>query len=131
MIRKISGAFTGGAVGAFIYSITLWIFRILGITTLIGTTIKPAFTGPWLHQRLIWGGLLMLPLMLPLLKNRIVLRGCIFSLFPSAMMLFVVFPRMGKGLMGIEFGVTTPFLVVVLNLISGIVAAYWYKSTVH
>ena len=131
MIRKISGAFTGGAVGAFIYSINLWVFGILGITTLIGTTIKPVFTAPWLDQRLIWGGLLMLPLMLPLWKSRIAYRGCIFSLLPSAVMLFVVFPRMGKGLLGTEFGVTTPFLVIVLNFISGIVAAYWYKSTAH
>jgi len=131
MIRKISGAFTGGAIGAFVYSINLWVFGILGITALIGTTIKPVFTAPWLYHRIIWGGLLMLPLMLPLWKSRIVFRGCIFSLLPSAMMLFVVFPGMGKGLMGTEFGVMTPFLVIVLNFVSGIVAAYWYKSTVH
>jgi len=131
MIRKISGAFTGGAVGAFVYGINLWILAALGIINLIGTNMRPVFTASGFYQRMIWGGILMLPLVFPLWKSRIVFRGCIFSLLPSAVMLFVVFPRAGRGLMGTEFGLMTPFLVIALNFISGIVAAYWYKSAAH
>ena len=105
MIRKISGAFTGGAL---VDSINIWLLGKLGITALLGITMKPAFTAPWLYQRMIWGGLRMLLLMLPLWKNRIVFRGCIFSLFPSAMALFITFPQMGKDLLGTGFGIPAP-----------------------
>jgi hypothetical protein len=131
VIRKISGAFTGGALGALVGSVNIWLLGKLGITGLIGISMKPALTATWLYPRMIWGGLWMLLLILPLWKNRIVFRGCIFSLFPSMMMLLVVFPQMGKGILGTGFGVLTPVLVVGLNFIYGIVAAYWYRSTVH
>lgn len=130
MIRKMSGAFTGGVVGSLVDSISIWLLGKLGILALIGITMKPAFTAPWLYQRMAWGGLWMLLLILPFWKNRIILRGCIFSLFPSAMMLFVIFPQMGKGMLGTGFGILTPVIVLGLNFVYGIVAAYWYKSTV-
>ena len=50
------------------------------------------------------------------------------SLAPSAMVLFVVFPAMGKGMLGLGFGTLTPVLVVILNLIWGIVASLWHSS---
>ena len=46
------------------------------------------------------------------------------------MMLFIVLPSMGKGLLGIGFGTLTPMVVIGLNLIYGIVAAFWFKATV-
>lgn len=131
MIRKISGAFTGGVLGALADSIGIWLLGKLGITALVGVTLKPAFTMPWLYPRMIWGGLWMLLLMLPFWKNRTFFRGCFFSLFPSAMVLFVTFPQMGKGFLGTGFGIMTPVMVIGLNLIYGIIAAYWYKSNVH
>jgi hypothetical protein len=51
-------------------------------------------------------------------------------MLPSAMMLFMVFPSMGKGVLGLGFGTMTPILVVGLNFIYGIVASFWYKFTV-
>lgn len=131
MIRKISGAFTGGVFGGLVESIFTWLLGKLGIMALVGITMKPALTDAWLYQRIIWGGLWMLLLMLPLWKNRIIFRGCIFSLFPSAMMLFITFPQMDKGFLGTGFGALTPVVVIGLNFIYGIIAAYWYKSTVH
>lgn len=131
MIRKISGAFTGGVFGGLVESIFTWLLGKLGIMALVGITMKPVLTDTWLYQRIIWGGLWMLLLMLPLWKNRIIFRGCIFSLFPSAMTLFITFPQMGKGFLGTGFGILTPVVVIGLNFIYGIIAAYWYKSTVH
>lgn len=125
-IRNASLAFTGGAIGAFIDSFNIWIMGKIGISDLIGITMKPEFTTPWLYKRMIWGGIWMLLLMLPVLKNRIYLRGMLFSLVPSAMMLFVVLPEMGKGTFGLGFGTLMPVVVVVLNFIYGIVASYWY-----
>jgi len=45
------------------------------------------------------------------------------------MMLFMVLPSMGKGIFGLGFGALTPFVVVGLNFIYGIVASLWYERT--
>ena len=131
MIRKISGAFTGGAIGGLVDSINITILGKLGVSDLLGVSMKPEFTAPWLYQRMIWGGIWMFLLLLPLWKKKPILRGCLFSLLPSAMMLFMVLPNMGKGLLGLGFGTLTPMVVIGLNFIYGIVAAYWYKSTME
>jgi len=128
MIRKLSGAFTGGAIGGLVDSISIWALANFGITKLLGITMKPELTAPWLYQRMIWGGIWMLLLILPIWEKRTVFRGCMFSLLPSAMMLLMVFPNMGKGVLGLGFGTLTPFLVIGLNFIYGIVAAFWYKA---
>lgn len=130
MIRKISGAFTGGAIGGLVDSVNITIMGMIGISDFLGVSMKPAFTAPWLYKRMVWGGIWMLLLLLPLWKKQTVLRGCIFSLAPSAMMLFMVLPGMGKGLLGLGFGMLTPLVVIGLNFIYGIVAASWYKATV-
>ena len=125
-VRNASLAFTGGAIGAFVDSFNIWMMGKVGISDLIGITMKPEFTTPWLYQRMIWGGIWMLLLMLPVWKNRIYMRGMLFSLVPSAMMLFMVLPGMGKGIFGLGFGTLMPVVVVGLNFIYGIVASYWY-----
>jgi len=125
-VRNASLAFTGGAIGAFIDSFNIWFMGKAGISDLIGITMKPEFTPPWLYKRMIWGGIWMLSLLVPVLKNRIYLRGMLFSLVPSAMMLFMVLPSMGKGMLGLGFGALMPFVVIGLNFIYGIVASYWY-----
>jgi hypothetical protein len=38
---------------------------------------------------------------------------------------------MGKGLLGLGFGALTPVVVIGLNCIYGIVAAYWFKATMQ
>jgi hypothetical protein len=130
IIRRISGAFTGGAIGGLLDSINIWVLSNIGITSLMGVSMKPEFTTPWLYQRMVWGGIWMLLLLVPFLQNRTALRGCIFSLLPSAMMLFIILPGMGKGILGLGFGTMTPVVVVGLNFIYGIVASFWYKYTV-
>lgn len=130
-IRNVSGAFTGGALGALLDSFNIWFMGVVGISDFIGITMKPAFAAPWVYKRMIWGGLWMLLLLLPVFKERIVLRGMLFSLFPSAMMLFMVLPSMGKGLLGMGFGSMMPAVVIGLNFIYGIFASYWYSKAVN
>lgn len=131
LIRKASGAFTGGAIGGLVDSLDIWVLSHLGITSLLGVSMKPEFTAPWLYQRMVWGGIWMLLLLLPIWQKRTMLRGCVFSLLPSAMMLLVVLPGMGKGVWGLGFGAMTPLVVVGLNFIYGIIAAFWYQATVE
>lgn len=128
-VRHISGAFTGGALGALLDSFNIWAMGKTGLSDLIGITMKPEFTAPWVYQRMIWGGIWMLLLLLPFMKSRTALRGMMVSLLPSAMMLFMVLPSMGKGMFGLGFGTPMPLVVVGLNFIYGIFASYWYSST--
>jgi hypothetical protein len=128
MLRKLSGAFTGGVLGGLLDSFNIWAMGVVGISDLIGIGMKPEFTAPWVYKRMIWGGLWMLLLLLPVLRQRIALRGMLFSLLPSAMMLFVVLPSMGKGMFGLGFGTLMPVVVVGLNFLYGIVASYWYAK---
>jgi hypothetical protein len=128
ILRKLSGAFTGGVLGGLLDSFNIWAMGVVGISDLIGIGMKPEFTAPWVYQRMIWGGLWMLLLLLPVLRQRIALRGMLFSLLPSAMMLFVVLPSMGKGMFGLGFGTLMPVVVVGLNFLYGIVASYWYAK---
>jgi hypothetical protein len=131
MIKKISGAFTGGAIGGFVDSFNIWLKGVSGISDLIGIGMKPEFKAPWLYERMVGGGLWMLLLIVPVLKSRIVLRGMLFSLFPSAMMLFIVLPSMGKGRLGLGFGILMPAVVIGLNIIYGAIASIWYAKVVH
>lgn len=130
LLREASGAFTGGAIGGLVDSVNIWVMGKVGISDLIGVGMQPEFTAPWLYQRMIWGGIWMLLLLLPLWPGRTAARGMLFSLLPSAMMLFLVFPSMGKGLLGLGFGSMTPVVVVGLNLIYGLVASYWHQSII-
>jgi len=130
MIRKISGAFAGGALGAFVDSFNIWFMGKVGISDLLRVGMKPEFTAAWLYPRMVWGGIWALLLIVPLWKQRQVLRGCAFSLIPSSMMLLMVLPSMGKGTLGLGFGALTPVVVVGLNFIYGVVASLWFERTI-
>lgn len=127
MVRKLSSAYAGGAIGALVDSFNIWILGKAGITSLLGVGLQPEFTAPWLYPRLVWGGIWGLLFLLPVLRGRLYLRGMVFSLAPSAMVLFIMFPSMGKGILGLGFGTLTPVLVVLLNFVWGIVASFWYQ----
>lgn len=129
IIRNLSCAFTGGALGALLDSFNIWFMGVVGISDLIGITMKPEFTAPWVYKRMIWGGIWMLLLLVPVWRKKTVLRGMVFSLVPSAMMLFVVLPSMGKGILGLGFGALIPVVVIGLNFIYGIFASFWYSKT--
>lgn len=128
MLRRISAAYVGGLVGALVDSFNIWFLGKIGVTAFLGIGLRPEWTGPWLYPRLVWGGIWGLLLLLPVLRRRAVLRGALISLAPSAVVLFAVFPGMGKGLLGLGFGSLTPVLVVLLNVGWGVVASLWYRQ---
>jgi len=128
MIRKISGAFTGGAVGALIDSVNIWVLGQTGITAMLGIGLRPQFTAPWLYPRLVWGGLWAMLLILPFSRQKPALRGILMSLAPTAMMLVMVFPEMGLGILGLKAGLLTPLLVLLLNFVYGMAASFRYKN---
>jgi hypothetical protein len=104
LARNTSLVFAAGCLGGLLNGLAVWIFGELGIT---------------------WGLLFLFPLM----KTRIFSRGFIFSLGPTLVQLFVIFPmKANKGVMGLDLGLLTPLFVVVFNAIWGWTAAIWLKS---
>jgi len=63
-----------------------------------------------------------------MLQSRLLLKGAILSLFPTAFQLFVVFPMMAhKGVAGLDLGLLTPLFVLFFNWVWGGVAALAIK----
>ncbi|RMG69803.1 MAG: hypothetical protein D6710_08190, partial [Nitrospirae bacterium] len=113
MLKKLSIVFSAGAFGGLINSLTVWIFGQAGITKALGVAIAPALSPKWLYPRIVWGGLWGLLFILPILKNRPFIQGLLFSLGPTIVQLFVVFPQKAhKGMLGLDLGTLTPLFVI-------------------
>ena len=128
LATKLSLVFAAGCFGGLLNSLAVWIFGVVGITSALGVKIAPAISAPWLYPRLVWGGIWGLLFLLPLMRKRTFYRGLIFSLGPTIVQLFVIFPmKANKGVMGIDLGLLTPLFVFVFNAIWGVAAAIWLK----
>jgi hypothetical protein len=126
--KNVSMVFAAGCLGGLVNSLAVWIFGDLGINAALGVKIAPALTPQWLYPRIVWGGIWGLLFLLPLMRGRILSRGIIFSLGPTLVQLFVVFPlKAGKGYMGLDLGTLTPLLVFIFNAIWGIATAIWLR----
>ena len=130
LAKKLSLIFAAGSLGGLMNSLAVWIFGEIGLTSTLGVKIAPQLSAAWLYPRIVWGGIWGLVFLLPLLQKRFLYRGLFFSLGPTIVQLFIVFPvKAGKGIMGIDLGLLTPLLVIVFNAIWGLTAAIWLKWT--
>lgn len=125
IFRVVSLVFAAGCAGGLANSLALWFLGQAGITTALGVKLAPALTPPWLYPRLVWGGIWGGLFLIPLFRNSVLLRGLLYSLGPSFVQLFVVFPARGKGAMGLELGALTPLFVLFFNAVWGVTAAFW------
>jgi hypothetical protein len=126
LLRNLSLAYAAGSVGGLINALAVWVFGVLAITGALGVKVAPALTSAFLYPRLLWGGLWGFLFLLPFFRNSPVLGGIVYSIGPTLVQLFVVFPFMAqKGMLGLQLGSLTPLLVVFFNIIWGITAAYW------
>jgi hypothetical protein len=129
LTRNTSLVFAAGCLGGLLNGLAVWIFGEFGITAALGVKIAPQLSPAFLYPRLVWGGIWGLLFLLPLMKTRIFSRGFIFSLGPTVVQLFVVFPmKANKDVMGLDLGLLTPLFVIVFNAIWGWTAAIWLKS---
>jgi len=128
MFRNILICFAAGALGALINSIVVWLFGQYGINQSLGVAMAPSLTTYWLYPRIVWGGLWGFLFLLPWFGSRTLLRGVVFSLFPSAVQLFYIFPfEAYQGMAGLKLGLLTPMLVLFFNAIWGVAAAIAIK----
>lgn len=124
VLRRIAIVFSAGSLGGLTNSLVVWLFGFLGITTAFGVDITPALNPVWLYPRVVWGGLWGFVFLLPILRGSFVARGFVFSIAPTLVQLFVVFPlKAQKGMMGLDLGTFTPLFVIVFNAVWGITAS--------
>jgi hypothetical protein len=127
-MRNLSLVFVAGCWGALLNSLAVWLFGSLGIASALGVHIAPPLTGAFLYPRIVWGGLWGFLFLIPLDRKSFPARGLFFSLAPTLVQLFLVFPLMAhKGVMGLQLGYLTPLLVVFYNAIWGLGAGLWLK----
>ncbi len=123
-MRNVLIFFAAGCVGGLANSLTVWWCGDLGITQLFGVAIAPSLSPAWLYPRIVWGGIWGLLFMLPVINSRLLVKGLLLSLLPTAVQLFVVFPLQAhKGIGGLELGLLTPVFVVIFNGVWGVVTA--------
>jgi hypothetical protein len=130
LLKQMSLVFSAGCMGALANSLAVWLFGKVGITTALGVKIAPVLTPDFLYPRIVWGGIWGLLFLLPFIANRTALRGLTYSIGPTLVQLFIVFPiKANKGFMGFEIGMLTPVFVIIFNGIWGVAAAYWLVLT--
>ena len=128
IFRTLSLVFAAGCVGAVANSLLVYLFGDLGINAALGVKIAPGLTPAWLYPRVVWGGLWGFLFLLPIFRSSLLARGLLFSLGPSLVMFFVVFPlKAKKGMFGLELGSLTPVLVLFFNGVWGVTAAIWLR----
>jgi hypothetical protein len=127
-MRKLLIFFTAGCLGGLANSIAVWLFGYFGITSSLGVSMAPSLSPSWLYPRIVWGGIWGLLFILPVLQSKLLLKGAILSLLPTAVQLFVVFPlKANKGMAGIDLGLYTPLFVLFFNWLWGFVSALTIK----
>ncbi|MGD2127185.1 MAG: hypothetical protein PVG99_13955 [Desulfobacteraceae bacterium] len=126
--RRFSLVFSSGCLGGLANSLVLWLFGRAEIPMSLGVKLAPHLTANWLYPRLVWGGIWGVLFLLPIFRNRTVRQGLFFSLGPSIVQLFMVFPyHANKGMLGLDLGRLTPLFVLFFNAVWGITTAIWLR----
>lgn len=127
-MKKLMIFFAAGCLGAVANSLAVWICGQMGVTSMFNVAIAPALTPGWIYPRVVWGGIWGLFFILPFMQSRLLLKGAVLSLLPSAVQLFVIFPyKAHKGFGGLELGLLTPLFVLLFNWVWGVVTAAMIK----
>jgi hypothetical protein len=120
VLRRLAAGYFGGAVGAVVASLALWVAAQAGLLAELGVDLNPPLSWAWLSPRILWGGLWGLAIPLVLRRGLSPVRaGLLLSLAPSLAQLFYFFPQRGANLLGVSHGPLTPLVVLAANAIWG------------
>jgi len=132
LFDRMSVVFAAGCIGALVNSVLVWYLGHQGIPQQVGVHIAPVWSKHFLYPRIVWGGLWGGVFLLPVLRGgwliSVFTRGIFFSLGPTLVQLFYVFPFLAhKGMMGFSLGTLTPLFVFFYNAVWGLTAAQWIR----
>jgi hypothetical protein len=125
---NLSLIFAAGAFGGLVKAIVAWSFGATGLNAFLGFKMAMPLTPTWIYQHMVWGGIWACLFFLPLRWSHYA-RGAIFSLGQTLVQLLVIFPKTGRGLLGLQLGYMAPVLVTFFGIIWGLATAYWLKSS--
>jgi hypothetical protein len=128
LTKKLTLVFGAGCLGGLLNSLVVWLFVSAGVTNQLDVSIGVTRMPAWLYPRIVWGGIWGALFLLPILKNRRVFQGLLYSLGPTLVQLLFLFPQTGRGMLGLKLGNLTPLFVLFFNAVWGITAALWLRA---
>jgi hypothetical protein len=127
-LRQVTFVFSAGCFGGIANGLIVWLFGTLGVSGALGVRIAPPLTPQFIYQRIVWGGIWGFMFLLPFLRKSYFMRGLLYSLGPTLIQLFIVFPvKLHSGIMGMDVGYLTPVFVLFYNAIWGVYTGLWLK----
>jgi hypothetical protein len=124
--RNLSLIFAAGAFGGLAKAMVAWGFGAAGLNALLGSKMAMPLTPMWIYSHMVWGGIWGCLFLLPS-RGSYYARGAVYSLGQTLIQLVIIFPKMGKGMLGLELGYMTPVLVTGFGVIWGLATAFWLK----
>jgi hypothetical protein len=124
---NLSLIFAAGAFGGLVKAVVARLFGAVGINAFLGVKLAMPLTPMWIYQHMVWGGIWGLLFFLPLQWSYYA-RGALYSLGQTLVQLVIIFPKMGKGLLGLELGYMAPVLVTFFGIIWGLATGFWLQS---
>ncbi len=127
--KSISLIFAAGCLGGLAKGLAAWFCGAIGLNALLGSQFAPALTTQWVYAHVVWGGIWAWLFLLPIRGRSVYSLGLLYSLPQSLISLLVMFPKMNRGLLGLQLGFTTPVLALVFGFVWGLATAFWWKQT--
>ena len=124
--------FTAGLLGAVTSSLFLWGCHEWGVMTLLGVKMKQTLDLSKLYPGMmiggLWGLVYFFTVGTPSYRRHWVRKGLYFSLLPSLVALFYLYPYIfHQGMAGFDLGMLTPLVIVVTNLVWGLFTGFFAR----
>lgn len=124
--------FVAGLLGALGSSLFLWQCHQWGLINLIGVKVVQTLSLPKLYPQLFiggfWGLAYFFTVGIPRHRRHWIRKGLWFSLLPSAVTLFYLYPYVNhKGIAGFDLGMLTPLLTIITNLVWGFFTGFFAR----
>jgi hypothetical protein len=126
-LKNLSLIFAAGCFGGLVKGIVAWFCGTIGINALLGSQMAPQLTSQWVYSHAVWGGIWALLFLLPIRGWSLYSLGIIYSLPQSLVALLIMFPKMNRGLLGLQLGYSTPILIIVFGFAWGLATAFWWR----
>ncbi len=125
--KPVSLIFAAGSLGGLAKGLAAWLCGAIGLNAWLGSQFAPPLTPQWISAHVVWGGIWAGLFLLPLRGWSAYSIGVLYSLPQSLISLLVMFPKMNRGLWGLQLGPATPALVLIFGFVWGLVTAFWWQ----
>ena len=124
--------FVAGMLGAIASSVFLWGCHEWGVTAMLGVKMRQTLDLPELYPKMmiggLWGLVYFFTVGIPRHRRHWVRKGLWFSLLPSLVAIFYLYPNVyHRGMAGFDLGMLTPLVIVVTNLVWGLFAGFFAR----